>query len=339
MTERNIDFEAKETLKNMPHVTASVLTRRGYLAEYKRLVRKSLLLAGDDYGAEKLWEVICDTTSKNTYFRRVAAAQFCIQSLIEKMLASSNYKELLRLIELARILARERGKCPIKNPKPRHSKRSDTRNLPMNWREMMVAEMRDTPHYLPLLVMACTGCRPSELSPDKGVRIEIRSNSITFHIQGAKVKEKQGQPHRQISYAIGKETNLLTLELHRAIEIRSIIGPDGLETMVHYVGKISGFTSAIRYAGKKLWPRKRKEITPYCFRHAAASDYKESLMPDDVSKAMGHCAGKTKSRYGQRQMSGKKNGLNPSEVIADRPVKSIYKKFGLATRSRPTRLR
>ena len=137
------------------------------------------------------------------------------------------------------------------------------------------------------------------------------------------MKETQGQPTRQVTYEnIDANTHPLVQALHREICSESIIDEDSREVLIRIDGEKSGFSSAIRRAGHRLWPRRRSEITPSCFRHAAASDFKEHLAADEVSAAIGHCADATKSRYGQRQMSSGSEGLRPSSVKAERPIRA-----------------
>jgi integrase len=94
------------------------------------------------------------------------------------------------------------------------------------------------------------------------------------------------------------------------------------------------FTSALRRAGRKLWPRNKVEVTGYTLRHAAASDYKMFLSPDEVSQALGHCVDKTSSTYGQRQISRSSGGLQPSKIQAARSVKAT-KSVSHGRKSRP----
>jgi integrase len=311
-----IFFRVRQLIEELPATDASIQTAQGYKREFSRLIKKARSL--DQYETpDQFWDIICNTRSKNTYYRRVAAVKYGLRIMLEGALRTGKIETLKFLIGLAGKVHEAQGQCPIPAPRPRHSKRQDIRGLPPDWREAMLVAMQKTPHYLPSLVLACVGCRPEEFS--EGVRVVAARNEITLDIKGAKVKKDQGQPSRQVVYEINQNSHPLVLALHNKIWEEGVLVGDSKEMMVRLVGKKSGFTSAIRAAGRKLWPRRKREITPYCFRHMAASDFKEYLAGDDVSAAVGHCVDATKSRYGQRQMSS--GGLRPSSVKADRPIR------------------
>lgn len=208
------------------------------------------------------------------------------------------------------------GKCSIVSPKARHSKRRDLRGLPETWRELMHTGLATSKYRIQYLVTALTGCRPAELE-QPGIMVSISDRMLTFTIAGAKVKsDSQGQPFREISYSLDDPHPLV-----QSLLIDEQFTPGNVR-----VQSKQNFTSAIRRVGKKVWPRRKAEITPYCLRHAAASDFKQVLSPDDVSKAMGHRVDATKSLYGQYQMS-RSGGLKPSAVSASHPIKSTKAKF------------
>lgn len=317
-------LEARRLLSALPATNISPETEKAYRREVSRLISKTR--SPDQLESpDRFWAAVCDTQSKRTYYRRVAAVRFGMRVMLEGALRTEKIETLRFLIGLSKKVDEARGDCPIKAPKRRHSKRQDIRGLPSDWRESMAAEMKRTPHHRPFLVLAVVGCRAEELT--KGVRVIATRNALTLHIQGAKVKETQGQPTRQITYEdIDANTHPLVQALHREIWSESIIDEDSLEVLIRIDGEKSGFSSAIRRAGHRLWPRRRNEITPSCFRHAAASDFKEYLAADEVSAAIGHCVDATKSRYGQRQMSSGNSGLQPSSVKAERVIRATSQK-------------
>jgi integrase len=65
-----------------------------------------------------------------------------------------------------------------------------------------------------------------------------------------------------------------------------------------------------------------RAITPYCFRHQAASDMKADGQLDSgaISAALGHLSDATKSTYGHANMC-KGRGVAPARVTAARAVK------------------
>lgn len=319
-----IDLAARQLLSQLPATNISIETEQAYRKELSRLIVKTRS-PDQPESPDRFWAALCDTSSKRTYYRRVAAVKFGLRIMLERALRSERADTLRFVIGLSTKVKEAHGTCPIESPTRRHSKRQDIRGLPADWRETMLSEMKTTPHHLPFLVLAVVGCRAEELK--KGVRVVATRSALTLNIQGAKVKETQGQPTRQVTYEIiDANTHPLVQALHRETWSESIIDEDSREVLIRIVGEKSGFSSAIRRAGHRLWPRRRSEITPSCFRHAAASDFKEHLAADEVSAAIGHCVDATKSRYGQRQMSSGNSGLQPSSVKAERVIRVTSQK-------------
>ncbi len=313
---------ARDLIKNLPSSAASPATLDGYDHEISRLMTKNHTRSPGE-----LWSAICNTQSTRTYYRRIAAVRYFIRSNLELALRQQDRQQrdqqdgdgwlatvraIESLLELHRITEKHAGKCPIEDPARRHSKRQDLRGLPDDWREQMHDAMKMSKYKVDYLVSAVTGCRPHELQ--HGVRVCIDHEFIAFTIEGAKVKAQQGQPERTIKYSVNSIHPL----------VKSLVDEMRLqqaEVAIVKVEKKENFTSALRRCGRKLWPRRRGEITPYCLRHAAASDFKHYLPPEDVSRALGHAVDATASIYGQRQMSSSGGGLQPAAISAVRAIK------------------
>lgn len=312
---------ARDLLKNLPSSKASQQTLDGYEREMSRLMKKNQSRSPGD-----VWSAICKTRSKRTYYRRLAAARYFIQSNLELALLHQDRQQrghdeagwlttvrvIQSLVDLQQIAEKNSGRCPITEPAKRHSKRQDLRGLPDNWREQIYEAMKTSKYKIDFLVTAVTGCRPHELQ--HGVRIDLDSEFITFTITGAKVKAQQGQPERTLQYSANSDHPLVKALVE---EMRSQQTKSGIVK----VDRKENFTSSIRRYAKKLWPRRRAEVTPYCLRHAAANDFKHYLPREDVSRALGHAVDATASAYGQRQMSSR-SGLQPAAVHAVRTVKA-----------------
>lgn len=302
---------ARQLLDQLPApVNISAGTRSEYEREFKRLLRKSQS-AAPDY----LLTVARDTSSPRTYYRRIAAIKYGLRNLAEKALDQNKPEVLDYLGSLHKLLNQQAGACPIASPKPRHSKRKDLKGLPSTWRELMYGGFLKSKYRVPYLIMAITGCRPEELQTP-GVMVSKSSEMLTFTITGAKCKDSQGQPIREISYSINDPHPL----------VQSLLADKEFKIDLISVSSKKNYTSAIRRVGRKLWAGRKSEITPYCLRHAAASDFKDHLSPDKVSEAIGHLSAATKRLYGQRQMS-RSGGLKPSAVSASRPIKANKAKF------------
>ena len=307
---------------------ASATTLTGYEREIQRLITKH-----STKSATQLWDAMTTSTqSKRTYHRRLAALRHYIKSSLDRLVPAQDIQQKIgntmewiatvssikNLIELNELVEANRGFCPILEPAKRHSKRQDLRGLPANWREQMLVEFENSKYRTDFMIAAVTGCRPAELQ--KGIEIRTTSTSIAFRIEGAKVKEHQGQPWREIHYQITDESDQIVRLLHN--EIFSEFGEEALLAITE--SKVN-FTSAVRRVGKKLWPRRNSEITPYSLRHQAASEFKRNLSEEDVSIALGHTVDETKRLYGQAQMASGSGGLAPSAVNAARAIKATRK--------------
>jgi integrase len=262
---------------------------------------------------------ICNTNKKSTFFKRKYAVQSILSDqiqdcLVEIQTAIYPSKEEIEKLNFLLNFAKEvegLGKaCPIQDTLPRKSKRQDIRGLPSTWREQLLERMSDSTNYIPALVLAVSGCRPAELK--KGIQIVINDNMMVIKIPGAKLGKNKGQRERIIEYRL-PSTNKLVSRLREAIQYSGSIEIS--------INNPNSFCSAITYYGRQTFPGRRKAITPYCFRHAFASDIKMSRSDtDDVSRALGHQVDRTKSSYGQAQM-GTPGGLAPETISATHNIR------------------
>ncbi|MBC3477529.1 MULTISPECIES: site-specific integrase [Pseudomonas] len=317
----------RQRIKEVRSRKLSKSTNEEYVREYNRLV-------GDEGSApEKLWSAICNTSSKSTYRRRVAAVMHCCRSQLREALGNQdaaqragdmsslidNVSAIEGIIEIMNIVERHKGKCPLEVTVRRKSKRSDLRKLPNDWREQLHKQFALSKYELAYLVEAVSGCRPGEL--EKGVKVICTEEGrLTIRIDnGVKVTEEKGQPWREISYRVDQSAHALVKAL---FEICRKPESDAGETeTVVRIEKSTNWRAALSSAGQKLWPRLAFRICPYHLRNAAASDVKRSGLNDaEVSAALGHCVDKTASIYGQFQIGWGGDGLNPEAVRAARPV-------------------
>lgn len=317
--------------QHMPR-PVSVRTKAEYVREVRRLLERC---PESNLGA--LLRVAADTQSKLTYRRRLASIRFLLMQRIKVELreqdqaqrakdwdtwfdavgklqsALSNYAQFIKM----------RTTCEVTNPIPRGSKRKSLHGLPAEWRDHLWKTM-PAKYHLPYLVMALTGCRPAELA--LGIDVQADSNALLIRISGVKVKEHQGQPSREITYHIDETSPGMVCALHQ--QVRSAGGT------IQVCAPTDAFTSAIRRAGRRLWPGRDSDITPYSLRHAIASDFKRCLSPEDVSSALGHAVSKTASRYGQWQI-GRAGGPRPAAVNATRSIRET-RSIKPESYSRPT---
>ncbi|NWC10745.1 hypothetical protein HX776_18245 [Pseudomonas agarici] len=318
--------EARQHLKNQKPSSLSEQTIKGYESEAQRLFAKS------DSDINKILPAIRDTESKSTYHRRKAAIKYVLMQILEKQLRlqdkaqrDQHIEEFHRHIEvisgtlrLLDTITKSTNAKPLETTRRRRSKRQDLHRLPSNWRDLMADKTEHGKYKIPYLVSAISGCRPGEL--EKGIKVTFSDGDLLIRIDsGIKVSENKGQPWREIRYSLKDHDHPLIRSLIETLQ-RKHQAKSGSDVIS--IEKQTNFRSAMAEAGKKLWPNGPR-VTPYCLRHAFASDLKreQRLSQDDVSAAIGHCVNKTASYYGQFQIgkSGSE-GVRPSSVQAARPI-------------------
>lgn len=132
-------------------------------------------------------------------------------------------------------------------------------------RDNLVLYEENSKYKLALITIALTGCRPCKLKKD--IKISTSDGRIHFFIEGAKVDEKKGQPHRTISYSLISDNPIIE---------RLINGPLSVnEDITVSIEKAVNFSVEVRRISKILWPRHKESITCYCFRHQFSSDMKK----------------------------------------------------------------
>ena len=68
------------------------------------------------------------------------------------------------------------------------------------------------------------------------------------------------------------------------------------------------FSNTVKRISETLWPRKKYHASPYSFRHAKATELKNSgsFDPEEIAKIMGHASVRSQQSYGRR--NSKSNG-------------------------------
>ncbi|EJN01729.1 site-specific integrase [Herbaspirillum sp. YR522] len=315
-----------ETIKKeLEFDTTSEETKAAYEAEIRRTISK--LAARGENSAGALFSALSETRSKATYYRRRAATNHFLRSnfatLLAKLDAATADGEIARICksinfiaDIKRLMIMKAGTCHIRDPKARVSKRGMLGGLSKDgdFREKLYEQFRGSKYQLAFLLAAVSGSRPQELQ--NGLQVRLEDQILSIKIIGSKVKETQGQEFRVIEYDLSHDSPHFLLS-----EIVRLIGAEAAHGTIVSVDSKVNFTSALRRAGKVLWPRK-KDVTPYVLRHAIASQWKQTLDPDDVSTALGHVSAKTRTRYGQAQLMRGGGNLTPVSVRGSSPVRS-----------------
>jgi len=330
---------ARPASKTADAKTPDPRTIAGYKLRAIRLIKKA-----NDEPEKSIDGIIANakrTGSMSSWYSNRAALTFFYRLMLERQLAEQDKAQ--RALKAARVpetasawdtwrgivgnigmlldwigrLQSEPGPA-LEDRIERHSKRGDLHGLPRDWREKLIARM---PKYrLAALVNAVTGCRPEELA--KGVQLAIVDGMLVATIQGAKITEKTGQPWRRLSWPVDSNSPL----------VRALVAEVTAGVSVVQIDNPKTYSSAMRAAGEREWPGRKnkktgkaKTVTPYCFRHAAASDMKASKMGrEEISQALGHCSDVTKQYYGSWSQ-GRAGGVAPRSVEAARAVRIAKK--------------
>lgn len=267
-----------------------------------------------------------DTSSPRTFYKRISALRwFVIRKTSEFGIDDNkhNRQEIPLLIKCLEALKRCRENGFNGTREKRKSKRASISRLPQNWLEVLCNGANQSPYYKPLLIASISGCRPSEIA--NGVKLWIsyndamNENCLNIQICGTKVNQNQGQESRTLIFKASHKNSILQ---NLIAELEKSENHHEMVTLKN----ANNFTQEIRRMCKLLWPKHRHSITAYSLRHQAASDFKRFLLPDDVSRALGHASSKTKKTYGSASQS--KSALAPDIILSTREVKiALVKKI------------
>ncbi len=219
------------------------------------------------------------------------------------------------------------------------AKKSALRLLPPDWRDSIwtaasTPEWRESrPQLMPALaVLWLTGCRPAEL--EQGIQLVTRGNELVIQIMGAKCIDaggrERGQPTRHIGFRIDVDANPALRFLH-TLACKNARDGIGKCTITHNKDYLYNSVVAI---GRSAFPKLRTRISPYCFRHQAASDLKaDPDMPlEQAAKFMGHLSDYSIGAYGHSVHGRKSRGgrIKVPFVSTSRPIKHSPKVDRLA---------
>lgn len=309
--------QARFYLSKHPVRQVSENTLAQYGRDFSRITRSGSI--------HRAIELLCDTRRVATYYRRKYAMLAILSLLINGLITTLETQvegvlspnQMVRLdgwLRLAKAITALGDKCPIPPDQrlPRRSKRRALSGLPPDWREKLIDKMATSKHHLAALVAAVSGCRPVEMVA--GISVEIDGNVMRLTINGAKLGVHSGQPVRVIEYVLPAEQCLVS-------NLAELILKAGGHRMMS-IDNANAFSASVSYYGRRAFPGRQQAITPYCFRHAFASDLKRHHrgFGDALSQALGHRADRTRSRYGQAQIA-KAGGLVPSSVRATHAVR------------------
>lgn len=201
-----------------------------------------------------------------------------------------------------------------------HSKRHTIAKLAKDWRAQIWDNLEvDSKYRLAIAVLACCGCRPSELERgseiEPGVKIERVDEGLQFTIRGVKTKGGEfGQSERKITIAI---------ESAESAYLATVLAEANGTLWVQ--AKARPLKDAMRRVSQRVWPKRKNHVSPYCYRHQFAADMKsDGQSIEDIAKALGHCVDDTQRMYGHSRQ-GRLGGNKVLHVIAAREVRQTWR--------------
>lgn len=214
------------------------------------------------------------------------------------------------------------------------AKRSALKLLPPTWREDMFARASEPdwrlsrPQLLPALALLwVVGCRPAEIQ--QGVRISYRNGTLLIAVEGAKCDDDRGIRKRGYKFQMDRAS-----EEHPAlVALREHAKQNTLQGEATVAHDADYLYNAVTALGKAVFPKLRTRISPYCFRHQAASDLKADpdVLLEEAAKFMGHRSDYSISRYGRATHGKRGRGrVKPIAVQTSQPVKHSPKVDKLA---------
>ncbi len=301
---------------------ASAKTQAEYTRQGKQLLEHAKRVEGGLYSA------VQSTSSVATFRKRLAELGYVLNEQNTQLkrqlsLPPIPAPEILHLhlaqhLQRLQTLQRLRHEGMTAQRAKRRSKRQSLAGLPANWRTALCKRAAGGRYLFALIVLALTGCRPSELAD--GIQIWRGKDEgtgkyvIHFQIRGAKVKAAQGQPLRTISYGANDPHPLVDV-------VNELLSAQEEPKVFAQVRSAINLTVEIRRLAHSLWPKHKHAVTAYSFRHQFAADLKANVDDDATSRGLGHLSAATRRVYGTAGQASKGQRLRPLRIEAERPVK------------------
>lgn len=156
-----------------------------------------------------------------------------------------------------------------------------------------------------LIALYATGCRPDEIKTGVRVNYKKETNELSFKIIGSKLnaEQKRGIRLREVTVKITEKN----LKYYKPI-IDVFENNEGAYDFKIKINSKVSFSNTVKRISETLWPRKKYHASPYSFRHAKATELKNSgsFDPEEIAKIMGHASVRSQQSYGRR--NSKSNG-------------------------------
>lgn len=154
-----------------------------------------------------------------------------------------------------------------------------------------------------LVVLYATGCRPDELHTGVKVNYNSQKNEIEFRIIGSKLNRrmKRGIGVRKIKVKINDEN----AKYFKSIVDKFNENPGSYDHKIE-IESSKAFSGYITKISKKLWPKKKYHASAYSFRHAKATELKNSGYDQiKIAQVMGHASVRSQQSYGRKSSKSK----------------------------------
>ena len=336
----NATYDRRKKSKGYTNEAISINTKNEYERTFKRIELLTSKVT-NHYNAELFIKLALLCKSNSTWFKRKAAIFYCVSARIEENLnlrlhidsdtilkKISRDTKILDLLEITpnpgskRPEEEEDQKLRFLKKSGKNSKKYLLRQLPQNWREVIIDQDFDSYDEARLLTLAISGCRPAELQ--HGIKWKLNKRGLTALVLGAKRKKFSGQKFRFLTFAPHLSP------LHE--KLAKIVGENGGELLVN-VEVPKTLSNTLTRIGKKLFPKLKDNLTAYVFRHQFASDVKfdiaqagSKLNLEDLASALGHSTDEMQQKYGHiKQSKGGGSGL--VRVRAERAVRNKIKPY------------
>ena len=150
-----------------------------------------------------------------------------------------------------------------------------------------------------LVALYATGCRPDEIETGIKVNFDSKNNKLSFKIIGSKLnyQQKRGIRIREVTVKITDKN----LQYYKPIIDIFEKNPQAYDLKIK-TESAKAFSGYITKISKKLWPRKKYHASAYSFRHAKATELKnsEGFDAEKIAKIMGHASVRSQQSYGRK---------------------------------------
>lgn len=186
-----------------------------------------------------------------------------------------------------------------------HSKHKTIRKLPINWRDMVVAQsLKSSKYATAVAALSLSGCRSVEI--EHGVLFETVADGLKITMLGAKTHG--GKYGSKIRSFVVEEQSLAFEHIHVLC-----IKNDG-SYMVRATAKAIG--DCVSSLAKKVGLPK---VSAYSFRHGMSADLKAGgFGADEIGKVLGHCTDRSQTYYAAGSGSG--GGRQITSIEGREPV-------------------